>query len=419
MREFLRVYGLILLLIAVGFYVAVQYMAPLPPRSLVLATGVPSGVYRAIGERYRAILAEKGIAVDLIPTEGTVANLTLLADPASHVDAALVQGGVGSAEMLPHVRALGSLFFEPVWVFTREASRIRRVADLAGQRIAVGQAGSGTQVVAKQLLLVGGVGPGEADLVEVGGEEAAAQLTAGEVDAAFFVSAVISPLLAKLTADRDLVLMDFTRASAFRHALPFLSVVGLPAGTVDLPRDLPRTDITMVAPAAQLLVREDLHPALVHLLLEAMAEVHGPRQEFAAEGRFPAATLVDFPLHADAARFLEKGPSFLYRYLPFWVAVWADRLLILLVPTLTLMIPLFRVAPPLYRWQVQRKLFKRYRELRRIELAAGSDGADRSALSAELDQLQRELGAIRIPLAYAEDLYHLRRHIDWVRSRLR
>jgi TRAP transporter TAXI family solute receptor len=418
LREFLRVYGLILLLIAVGFYVAVQYMAPLPPRSFTLATALPGGVYQAIGERYRAILAKEGIAVDLISTNGTVANLALLADPASHVDAALIQGGVGSAEALPHVRALGSVFFEPVWVFTREASRVRRLADLAGQHIAVGQAGSGTQVVARQLLLASGVGPEDADLVEVGGEEAAAQLTAGEVDAAFFVSAVISPLLAKLTADRDLVLMDFARAPAFRHALPFLSAVSLPAGTVDLPRDLPRTDITMVAPAAELVIREGLHPALVHLLLEAMAEVHRSRQDFAPEGRFPAATLVDFPLDSDAARFLEKGPSFFYRYLPFWVAVWADRLLILLVPTLTLLIPLFRIGPPLYRWQVQRKLFTRYRQLRRIEGAARAEGADRAMLLSELDKLQQELGEIRIPLAYAEDLYHLRRHIDWVRSQL-
>jgi TRAP transporter TAXI family solute receptor len=332
LREFLRVYGLILLLVAIGFYIAVQYMAPLPPRTLKLATGVPGGVYAAIGDLYRQSLAEEGVTLELVPTEGTVANLALLSDPASQVDAALVQGGVGDPAALPHLRDLGSLFFEPVWVFVREGSRSRRLTDLAGERIAVGQAGSGTQVVARQLLSASGVGPEDAELVAIGGDEAAAQLQSGDLDAAFFVSARISPLLAKLAADRDLVLLDFTRAAAFRYALPFLSVVTLPAGTIDLPRDLPRTDVTMVAPAAQLVVREDLHPALVHLLLEAMAKVHGPRQDFAPEGRFPSASLVDFPLDDDAARFLEKGPSFFYRYLPFWVAVWADRLLILLVP---------------------------------------------------------------------------------------
>jgi len=383
-----------------------------------LATGLPGGVYAAVGERYREILAEEGITIDLISTEGTAANLALLADPATHVDAALIQGGVGSVAALPHLRDLGSLFFEPVWVFTREASRARRLTELAGQRIAVGQAGSGTQVVARQLLSAGGVGPGDADLVEIGGGEAAAQLMAGGVDAAFFVSARISPLLAKLTADRDLVLMDFTRAPAFRHALPFLSAVSLPAGTVDLPRDLPWTDITMMAPAAQLVIREDLHPALVRLLLEAIAKVHRPSQDFAPEGRFPAATLVDFPLDSDAARFLEQGPP------PSSIATFrsglpsADRLLILLVPILTLMIPLFRLGPPLYRWQVQRKLIQRYRQLRRIEVAARTERAGRTALLSELDKLQHELSAIRIPLAYAEDLYHLRRHIDWVRSQL-
>ncbi|QEX20501.1 C4-dicarboxylate ABC transporter substrate-binding protein [Hypericibacter adhaerens] len=418
MREFLRVYGLILLLVAIGFYIAAQYMAPLPPRTLKLATGVPGGVYAAIGDLYRQSLAEEGVTLELVPTEGTVANLALLSDPASQVDAALVQGGVGDPAALPHLRDLGSLFFEPVWVFVREGSRSRRLTDLAGQRIAVGQAGSGTQVVARQLLSASGVGPEDADLVAIGGGEAAAQLQSGDLDAAFFVSARISPLLAKLAADRDLVLLDFTRAAAFRYALPFLSVVTLPAGTIDLPRDLPRTDVTMVAPAAQLVVREDLHPALVHLLLEAMAKVHGPRQDFAPEGRFPSASLVDFPLDDDAARFLEKGPSFFYRYLPFWVAVWADRLLILLVPVLTLAIPLFRLGPPLYRWQVQRKLYKRYRRLRLIEAAAHQEGSDREALRTDLDRLQGELSRMKIPLAYAEHLYHLRQHIAWVRSQV-
>ena len=418
MREFLRVYGLILLLVAVGFYIAVQYMAPLPPRAMKLATGVAGGVYADIGESYRKILAEEGITVELVPTEGTTANLALLMNPKSEVDAALIQGGVGRADLQPDLRDLGSLFFEPVWVFTRESSRARRLTDLAGQRIAIGQPGSGTQIVARQLLAASGVGPGDAELVEVGGDQAAAQLEAGDLDAAFFVSARISPLLAKLAADHDLVLMDFVRAPAFRYALPFLSEVTLPAGTIDLPHDLPRTDITMVAPAAQLVIRKDMHPALVHLLLEAMAKVHRPRQDFAPEGRFPSATLVDYPLNSDAARFLEKGPSFFYRYLPFWAAVWADRLLILLVPILTLMIPLFRLGPPAYRWQIQRKLFKRYRRLRHIELAALAEGADREALLGELDQLQRELSSLKIPLAYAEDLYHLRLHIHWVRSQL-
>jgi TRAP transporter TAXI family solute receptor len=418
LREFLRVYGLILLLVAVGFYIAVQYMAPLPPRSLRLATGVPGGVYADIGERYKKIFADEGITLDLVPTEGAMANLALLADPSSEVDAAFIQGGVQGAEPPSDLRALGSLFFEPVWIFTRESSRARRLTDLAGDRIAIGQALSGTQTIARQLLSASGIGPNDAELVEVGGDDAAAQLRDGELDAAFFVSAKISPLLAKLAADHDLVLMNVARAPAYRHALPFLSEVTLPAGTIDLARDLPPTDITMLAPVAQLVIRKELHPALVHLLLDAMAKVHRQRQDFAPEGRFPAATLVDFPLNADAARFLERGPSFFYRYLPFWAAVWADRLLILLVPFLTLMIPLFRVGPPLYRWQVRRKLFKRYRRLRQIEIATLAKDSDPSNLADELDRLQHELRDLKIPVAYTEDLYHLRRAIQWVRGRL-
>jgi TRAP transporter TAXI family solute receptor len=233
LREFLRVYGLILLLVAVGFYIAVQYRAPLPPRSLRLATGVPGGVYADIGERYKKIFADEGITLDLVPSQGATANLALLADPASEVDAAFIQGGVQGPEPPSDLQALGSLFFEPVWIFTRKSRRARRLIDLAGDRIAIGQALSGTQTIARQLLSASGIGPNDAELVEVGGDDAAAQLQDGQLDAAFFVSAKISPLLAKLAADHDLVLMSVARAPAYRHALPFLSETTLPAGTID------------------------------------------------------------------------------------------------------------------------------------------------------------------------------------------
>jgi hypothetical protein len=217
--------------------------------------------------------------------------------------------------------------------------------------------------------------------------------------------------------------MDFCRA--FRQAPEHLSnlamrivTVVLPAGGLDLARDLPREETILLAPVAQLVVREDLHPALVGLLLRAAQQVHKPRQLFAPGGTFPTTNYNDFELHEDAARLIERGPSFAVRFLPFWAAVLAERLLVLLIPLLTLLIPLARIAPPAYRWQVRSKIFSKYKQLRRIErdLRANPSSDAKARLQAELAALQQAAEALRVPTSYADTLYNLRLHIRFVRE---
>jgi hypothetical protein len=159
---------------------------------------------------------------------------------------------------------------------------------------------------------------------------------------------------------------------------------------------------------------------LIDLLLRAADEVHRPRALFNKPDEFPSADFIDFPLDTDARRYLESGPSFLRRYLPFRVAAMVERLWVMLLPLLTLAIPLARFAPPAYTWQVRRRIYRWYKHLRRIERrfdqAAGGDA--RRALIGDLDELQRRVGEVKVPLSYAEDLYHLRLHIMFVRQRL-
>ena len=182
-------------------------------------------------------------------------------------------------------------------------------------------------------------------------------------------------------------------------------------------QNLPLHDVTIVAPAATLVARKDLHPALIQLLLQAAVEVHRSGDLLADAGTFPSAELVAFPVSADAERYLRSGPSFLRRYLPFWIANLIDRLWILIIPIITIMIPLIRIAPPAYRWRIRRKIYRWYRDLRRIEgqLRLAEDAEARAAELAQLDRLQAEVGRIEVPLAYADNLYHLRLHIRFVK----
>jgi TRAP transporter TAXI family solute receptor len=429
--DFLKVYGPITLLIAAGFLVAFQFVDPAPPRSLTFATGSEQGAYHAFGERYRDILARDGIEVILRPTGGSVENLELLrqkngaGEDAPAVDVAFLQSGIGKAEEAPELVSLAALYFEPLWVFVRGDQAPVRLNELAGRRLAVGADGSGTNAVTLELLAANGLGPDDGlgtELVEVGGADAAKALLAGDLDAAFFVTARLDSYLANLLESRDLQLMSFARAKAYEKRFSQLSAVLLPEGVLDLAANRPDKAITLLSPTAGLVAHEDLHPALVDLLMAAASEIHGKRGLFAEAGEFPSPRNLDFPLSAESKRYFESGLGFLRRVLPFWAATLIERAWILILPILTLLIPLLKIAPPTYRWQVRRRIYRWYQDLRRLEnsLEAARASTDGAALEEGLNGLQRlqkEVSQVVVPLSYADNLYHLRQHIDFVRNR--
>lgn len=420
MRERAWTYLFLGVLVALVLGLASQWISPLPPRTIVLAAGPKGGMYESFAGRYRDLLAQEGIRLEVVTTRGSVHNLELIRAQPRSIDAALVQGGVGSAGEDEGIEALGSVFYEPVFVFVRRSIGARSLADLRGRRIAVGPQGSGTRALALQLLAGNGFELRPSETVPLTGQVAAEALAAGELDAAFFVIAHPLPSLANLFADPELELLSFRRAAAYRMRFPFLSSVVLPAGAIDLALDMPERDIALVAPAGALIVHDGMHPALKNLLARVAREVHGGPQLFAPAGRFPSVESLDYPLNPYAKRLIESGPSTFARFLPFWVAVWGERLLILMLPLLGLLIPLFRLGPPLYRWSTERRIYRWYRDLGRLEAEARAspDAAARARIACKLDDLQERVGTIRVPLAYARQLYDLREHVGFVRGLL-
>ncbi|MCZ6608859.1 MAG: TAXI family TRAP transporter solute-binding subunit [Alphaproteobacteria bacterium] len=418
MRDVLKIYLPITLLVVGGFLLTWQFVDPAPPKFITIATGMADGSLAAYGERYKTILARSGITLEVRHTAGARENIELLSDPKSGVALAFIQGGIGDPFGAPDLRSVASLFYEPVWVLARGAAAARRLTALKGRRIAIGVKGSGTRVLAKTLLTATDIDDENATLLSLGGEAAAAALADGRVDAAFFVSAVLPARLRALIKRPDIHLLDFAQADAYQRRYQYLSKINLPQGVLDLSANLPATDMTLVAPTGALVVRNDLHPALIDLFLGAAIEIHRSGNLTTPFGLFPSPKFVDFPLDSDAERFLESGPTFLRRVLPFGAAILVERLVIMLLPLLTLMIPLFRIAPPAYRWGIRRKVYRWYKELKRIEQdwQAKGAGSETATIVARLDTIQDQVGHVRIPLSYAEHLYHLRLHIGFVRQ---
>lgn len=418
-RDVLLIVAPVVLVTAAGFWAAAKLLKPAPPDRVVMATGPSGGAYMQYGETYRRMLAEHGVALELRVTQGSVDNYALLRDDSSGVDVALLQAGIGQREDAPRLVTLASVAYEPLWVFCRGSGHINRIPELAGRRIAIGAQGSATRVLALEMLRINDL-MGRVDLLEVPGVAGAEALLRGEVDCQFLIGAPEAGLVQALIHVAGLTLMSFERAGAYARRMQYLDLVTLPEGVIDLARNLPSRQITLLAGTAQIVARESLHPAIQDLLLVAATQVHGRGNLLHRGGRFPALEEYDFPISPEARRFFRSGQSFLQRYLPFWLANLVDRFLISLIPLAAVLIPVFRLVPPLYRWRVRSRIYRWYGELMFIEnetRAHLSEGTARD-FGRRLDAIAATVDSLTSPLAYADQLYSLRQHIEFVRRRL-
>ncbi len=413
-----RLLGYVLggLLVVLGFVAAYQFVEPAPPRHLVLAAGPEDGAYWGYAQQYRAVLERSGISLEVRPTAGSVQNLDLLNDPASGVQAAIVQSGLLPGEGARDLAALGSLFVEPVWIFTRLRPLPERLDQLRGQRIAIGAERSGTQALTRQLLAASGVEATDAVMVPLGGQAAADALLGGDVDAVVLVNAVSSPVVRRLAETPGVGLVSLERAAAYAQIYPFLRNVVLHEGALNLERGLPDRDVELLAPKASLLVNGNLHPALIDILMVALKEIHGSGDVFSAPGTFPSPNGVDVPVAAEAQRFYDRGPPFLMRYMPFWAATLLDRTAILALPVITLLLPLARILPSALDWRMKSRVWRWYSELAAIERRAAAGEA--AAAREELARVERDVAQMRLPTSHAHLAYHLRQHLYLVRRRL-
>ena len=417
MRD-LALVGLPLLgIVVAAFWIAYHFVKPAPPDTFVLATGREDGAYHAMGRRYRELLGREGIAVVLKSSVGSVENLKNLADKDSDVEIAFVQAGDGDADDYPGLVSLGSVYYEPVWIFYRGAKLGDQLRRLSGKRIAIGAAGSGTQRLATQLLLVNQAWGPPTKIVDLGGDAAAEALLHGEIDAVFLVGPPDAPVIRGLLLAADVRLMSFDRTTAYAKVFPFLSAVTLAQGTIDLVRDIPARDVMLLAPTANIIAKETLHPALIDLVMQAMAEIHSGIGILHRAGDFPAVRSHDFPLSPEAQRFYKSGPPFLQRYLPFWAATLADRIIVLLVPLLAVLVPVLRFAPSLYAWRVRARIYRWYGELKflELELRETFDASRVPEYRQRLDKLEEVAHTRPIPLAFTDQVYTLRQHINLVR----
>ena len=412
LSDTLKIYGGALLLTAAAFFFTYQFVQPAPPNTVTIATGRTDGAYYTYAQQFKRELAKENIKLTILETSGSIENIDLLNTRRAQV--AFVQSGVVESADHPELQALGSLYFEPVWVFVRKGDGVEQLNQLDGARIAIGQAGSGTRSVADAILSVNQLDTTNLATFELSGMDAVNAFRQNQLDVIFNVGSHNATSIQAMLNEPDAKLLNFRRAPAYAKRLPYLSSMILPEGVIDLHRNIPPQDIALVSAAATLVAHNDLHPALNDLLLQISARLFSQSTLFSEAGQFPSPAFVDFPIGSEAQRFYKSGAPFLQRYLPFWAATLLDRLKVMLVPLLALLIPLFKILPPTYRWTVRKKIYKWYDEIQIIDQSANELVTENNLeiCLANLDRIEDEVRTVEVPLGYAYELYVLRQHID-------
>lgn len=385
------------------------------PRRVVIAAGAPNGMFHQLAVKYTEILAQDGVTLVVRNTPGAAENLRLLQDPASGVDVAFTQGGLAAGVNGPEM--LATLFYDALWVFYRSEQPVDQLDRLRGKRLAIGPEGSGARAFVEPLLAANDVTARNSTLLPLAQLEAVHALQRGEVDAVMLMGPAHMSSIDTALRDRDLKLMSFARAAAYERRFAHIDKLVLPAGAVDLGRDIPPRDVTLVGTKAMLVARAGLSSAIVDLLLDAARDVHAEPGLFEANSEFPTVERVDLPVSEAAIHHHRFGPRLLHRYMPFFMATYLERLIIVLLPLVVIIVPLMNVVPQILRWRVRSRIYRWYGELalleREVEQSTGTLPVER--WTADLDRIERAATRVRAPASYAGEWYTLREHIDFVR----
>jgi TRAP transporter TAXI family solute receptor len=406
--------------VAAVVWLALEILLPPPPTKIVIAGSFRGGHYESLALRYKSILERAHIKVDVRATDGAAANLKLLNDPNSGIQIAFMQGGVANGTEAPDLLSLGRIDYQVFWLFYPAGETLNDLTQLKGKRIALGPPGSGTRIVSEKILNVGGITSDNTTLLNLTPQHAVDALGDGTIDALFINFSSDSPILQALLKSPQYRPMSFNDAEALTRIFPFLVRLVMPRGVVDYERKVPAADVILIATTNVVLVRKEIHPAIIDLLVQTMVEVHGAPGIFQRVGEFPTQTDPEFPVAQEASDFYRNGPSLPDRYLPIWMTNYAKRAIAVLLTLIAIVIPLFSYAPRLYKWLVEYRLRALYRRLRTIEasLQKSVTVPEISALESDLEMLDREIFVLGVPIKHSDLYFMMKSHLNLVRSRI-
>lgn len=415
-NKFLISSTLIIIFVAICFYVTFQFIQPTPKKEITIATGSKSGEYYNTALKYKELLEKEKVEVNIIETNGSIENIELLNN--KKVDIAFVQNGTIDANN--NIEVLSSIYFEPLWIFyNKNIQNPTYIKDFFNKKISIGSLKSGTENLALEILNINGIDSNNTNLINLNTNESKEALKKGEIDAMFIVTSPNSTIIKELLLDENIYLFSFKRANAYGKKFTYLNSITLYEGTINLNDNLPNENKNLLATTALLVTHKDFSDELVRIFLKKVKEVNSSKTLFSHENEFPNLSNINENINEEAKRYLAQGDTWLEKIFPFWIASNIDRLKILLIPLLTLLIPISKGLFPLYRWSIRSKIYRWYDELQSIDLSL--EGLEKEELKKkliELEKLKKEIKEeTKVPLSYMAEYYDLIMHIELIISK--
>ena len=405
-------------IVLVVLYIIYRLVDPLPPRHFAIAAGIPGTGYDVLARQYAVILARDGVDLEVRNYASAIDHFDVLRDAASPVQAALTTFGFTQPSDAATLYSLGGISDTAIFLFYRNAEPITRFAQLRSKRLSIGAPRTALRTLMLDVLKATGALDDSIRLSDLDYREAIDALIASEIDVAMVATQIDDSLLQRALGAPGVQLMNVAQAEAIAKTVAGLKHVVLWRGLISLDRDIPDTDIDLLALRNRLLVRKDLHPALQYLLLEAMREVHGAPGPFNRLGEFPAEQPNDLPLSPTAQAFYRSGPTFWQRYTSFWLTSLLNQLVFFVIPVIAMLIPIIGFAPRFYRWLHVRRIDKLHRALGNLEreFAHSADRCRFVEYQTRIAEIEFAVRLLKVARPFEVDLQRLRVHLRMVQE---
>ena len=383
-----------------------------------MATGAPGSSYEDLAKQYAEFFKKNGVILELVATKGAEENINLLKDKENRLQAAFIQGGLlTTREQAQGLLSLGSIDYEPLWIFYRRSmlsvDDLKHHYTFLNHPIAIGAPGSGTYQHALRLLNLSHTKLSD-NFKTLSNEESVEAFKNGTVDVVVIVDGLDSKNVQAMINDPQARLANFTRAEAFARLLPIYHVLSIPEGSLDLARNEPSETIKTIAPTTNLVIDSKMHPAIQLLFLQAAEKINGGRSFFVRYGEFPSYKESIIEESEVAKSFYKNGAPKLLNYMPFWLAEFLDRMLILLLPLGAFAYPIMKSMPG-YRLSRINEVYGALK-LFEQELENNFDPTQQEAYLQKIDALDRKAQNLSVPRSLMSEYYSLRSTINFVRN---
>jgi TRAP-type uncharacterized transport system substrate-binding protein len=412
-KEALIELKLIVLLFLLIFAGLIYYLKPFPEKSITISTAFKGGDWYQFAENVAPALEAYGINLTVLASDGAIDNVEKLDNPNSMVTAGLTYGSALSAEKISGIYSLGSITYEPIWIFYHEkrTGKITDVKDLARYKVGLGPPKSGSYALAEKLFAINGIPIKGNEHFQAASIETNLNLFLDEkLDVFIFVSTIIDLPVQKLIRAPGIKLFNFKNSAAYEKKFYFFDAVDIPAGSINILENFPPENISLIATTSTLAVRRDMHPDLQLALLLAMKNTIQDSQLlfFAKRNQFPAYVDPSIPISPVARKFYNTGPPNAINYFPYWLGVFVDRFWLVLLTLFAIIYPLSKLNFHLRNFLYAVKERSHYEEILAIDrqVSCMPISAEQKAIFLKrLDEINMAVIIHGVPIGEEADYY--------------